>query len=247
MAKNKKSAFAEYASSQTWETSEGFEKLPDFEDGILKLTSGEVRQSGSNFWMLELKWEILQCEDEDLVGKKPAIYLMFESAKGWNPFQVKNFFKQIEVELPDFEEMEDAISELVQSNLTVVASFVTKKEYQTMDISEVVDAPVEEKEEEKKSSTKKSKKKTEPEPEPEPEEKKSSKKKSKKKSDDTETKKKLIAFMENSGVEEVENMSVENTLEEMKAVLSEYEFEEDDCLEEEIELLKSVGLEDIIV
>lgn len=107
-----KKSFADYAGTQSWDT-KGFDPVPDG-DFKVQLMKCEIKQSAeSQHWMMCPQMKILE---GDSAGQMIFSNLMFEGKNGWNPFNPKKFFEGLELELPEFDEMEDSIEELVEND-----------------------------------------------------------------------------------------------------------------------------------
>lgn len=298
-----KSEFQKYAAQvdATWETS-GFEALPDGAYNVV-LDKALIKQAKSQAWMLSLTWKV---EGGDHDGRLTWQNLMFEGKNGWNPWQVKNFFNDVGFELPEFDEIEDAVEDLV-GNLRVAVELTTDGEYQNLAILEVLDEEPEEKPAKKgkaaekpaknakpaaeeKPAVKKGKKAPEPEPEndvPSAEELAEEienidewekddllgfaedygfelKSKTVKKMieevkawvqlqgepadiDEADAedpdREALYEFCVSSGVEDIEE---DMDIDELKEILGEYEFKEEEMTADEVALLEKVGLGEII-
>lgn len=130
-----KSDFQKYAQKvdATWETS-GFTPLDDGEYDVI-LDKCQLKQSKSQFWMLALTFKV---EGGDSDGRLCWSNLFFENKNGWNPWQVKAFFEKIGYEVPEFDELEDVVEDLV-GNLRCAVELKTDGEYQQMEIIEVLD------------------------------------------------------------------------------------------------------------
>ena len=132
--------FSKYSAQQSWDTTGGdFENAPDG-DYVGLLSKGEIKKSGSDYWMLAIQIKITEVGDEDngnFIGKKHFLNLMFEGKNGWNPWKVKAFFKEMGLELPGFGDIEDTVQELIDTNTAVSFTIKTKGEYANTTIKEV--------------------------------------------------------------------------------------------------------------
>jgi hypothetical protein len=134
--------FDKYSANQTWDTTGGdFENLPDGSYvGILH--KAEVKKSGSDYWMLVVQTCVTEVDSEEnanFIGKTHFLNLMFEGKNGWNPWKVKAFFKEMNLELPEFGDIEATVQELVDANTAISFQVKTKGEYSNTKITEVHD------------------------------------------------------------------------------------------------------------
>ena len=134
--------FAKYAADQTWETTGGdFENAPD---GVYtgQFTGVEVKKSGSGYWMLVVKILIAAAEEEEgmpFISKTHYLNMNFEGKNGWNPWKVKQFFKAIGIELPEFKKVEPTLQELVDANTGFNFEIKTKNDFANVKILEVLE------------------------------------------------------------------------------------------------------------
>jgi hypothetical protein len=134
--------FNKYAANQTWDTTGGdFENLPDG-DYVGILHKAEVKKSGSDYWMLVVQVRVTEVDSEEnanFIGKTHFLNLMFEGKSGWNPWKVKAFFKEMNLELPEFGDIEATVQELVDANIAISFQVKTKGEFSNTKITEVHD------------------------------------------------------------------------------------------------------------
>lgn len=132
--------FNKYSANQTWDTTGGdFENLPDG-DFVGILHKCEVKKSGSDYWMLVVQVRVTEVDSEDnanFIGKIHFLNCMFEGKNGWNPWKVKQFFKEMGLELPEFGDIEDTVQELVDANTAISFTVKTKGEFSNTKINEV--------------------------------------------------------------------------------------------------------------
>lgn len=256
------SKFAQYAGNHSWEEGNDFENIPAGEY-VTIFNKAEVKQSQANFWMLAVSLKILEAEDESLVGRLVFLNLMFEGKNGWNPWKVKQFFKELEIELPEFDQIEDAVKELVDNKFGVVLELTYKNDFpnhkvqlvQPEDVPQVEGAGKLDKKPEKlkagkaeKTETKKAgkaEKKVEEVAETKPAGKLSRKKAEavvEKSEEELQAEADLVAlkaFATEGGVEFEEDCDIDA----IKEALGEYEFKAEDMSEEEQQLFDRVELE----
>ena len=145
--------FGKYAETQTWDTNGGDFENPNDGSYVGIITGGEVKKSGSGYWMLLVKIKITEAEEgnEAFIGKTHYVNLNFEGKNGWNPWKVKAFFKEMSLELPEFSDIEDTIVELADANTAVSFDLRTKNDFLNTTITEVLEGykdPLDEEEEE---------------------------------------------------------------------------------------------------
>lgn len=145
--------FGRYAETQTWDTNGGDFENPNDGSYVGIITGGEVKKSGSGYWMLLVKIKITEAEEgnEAFIGKTHYVNLNFEGKNGWNPWKVKAFFKEMSLELPEFSDIEDTVEELASSNTAVSFDLRTKNDFLNTTITEVLEGyedPLDEEEEE---------------------------------------------------------------------------------------------------
>lgn len=248
------SKFAQYAGTHSWDEGNDFEDIPTGEY-VTIFNKAEVKQSQANFWMLAVSLKILEAEDEKLVGRLVFLNLMFEGKNGWNPWKVKQFFKDMEIELPEFDQIEDAVKELVENKFGLVLELSYKNDFpnhkvhliQPEDVPQVEGAGKLDKKPESLKGKKADKKAEAPaKEEVAPKGKMTRKKKEEvapeKSEEELQAEQDLEAlktFATEGGVEFEEGAD----LEALKGALGEYEFTAEDMSEEEQQLFDRVGLE----
>jgi len=133
--------FGRYAETQTWDTNGGDFENPNDGSYVGIITGGEVKKSGSGYWMLLVKIKITEAEEgnEAFIGKTHYVNLNFEGKNGWNPWKVKAFFKEMSLELPEFSDIEDTVEELTSSNTAVSFDLRTKNDFLNTTITEVLE------------------------------------------------------------------------------------------------------------
>lgn len=150
--------FGRYAETQTWDTNGGDFENPNDGSYVGIITGGEVKKSGSGYWMLLVKIKITEAEEgnEAFIGKTHYVNLNFEGKNGWNPWKVKAFFKEMSLELPEFSDIEDTIVELADANTAVSFDLRTKNDFLNTTITEVLEGyedPLDEEEENENESS----------------------------------------------------------------------------------------------
>jgi len=257
------SKFAQYAGTHSWDEGNDFEDIPAGEY-VTIFNKAEVKQSQADFWMLAVSLKILEAEDEKLVGRLVFLNLMFEGKNGWNPWKVKQFFKDMEIELPEFDQIEDAVKELVENKFGLVLELSYKNGFpnhkvnliQPEDVPQGVGAG---KLDKKPEGLKNKKAEAPAKEEPAPKGKMARKKKEEvveKSEEEVQAEKDLVEKSEEEvqaekDLEALKTFATEGgadleegaDLEALKEALGEYEFAAEDMSEEEQELFDRVGLE----
>ena len=133
--------FGKYTETLTWDTNGGDFENPNDGSYVGIITGGEVKKSGSGYWMLLVKIKITEAEEgnEAFIGKTHYVNLNFEGKNGWNPWKVKAFFKEMSLELPEFSDIEDTIMELADANTAVSFDVRTKNDFLNTTITEVLE------------------------------------------------------------------------------------------------------------
>ena len=149
--------FGKYAETQTWDTNGGDFENPNDGSYVGIITDGEVKKSGSGYWMLLVKIKITEAEEDNeaFIGKTHYVNLNFEGKNGWNPWKVKAFFKEMSIELPEFSDIEDTVVELASSNTAVSFDLITKNDFLNTTITEVLEGykdPLDEEEDEEEEN-----------------------------------------------------------------------------------------------
>lgn len=265
------SSFAQYANSKnvTWDTNDDFEDVPDG-GYIAKLHKAEVKQSkSSKNWMLALQWKIKEDEENEgqYEGRLAFSNLMFEGKDGWNPWAVKAFFEDLGLELPEFEDMEETMDALVEENNLIEIEIVTENDYTSINAVSIIGPGEDDEEEEEEETSKKSKskskgKKSKPEPEEEEDEDDEDDEDEDEEDDesddddsddedeeedeeeeDDEALEALQGFLDAYGAEYDEDADVDD----LKSIIAEYEFPEEELDEEEKQLLIDNDLSSCII
>ena len=99
------------------------------------------QQSKKGFWMLSIQYKIQQDPDnnDQYVGRLCFGLAMFETTKGWNPWKVKEFFTNLGVELPEFEDMESFLDELVGAKGLYEINIETDGDFTSSNLVSVLD------------------------------------------------------------------------------------------------------------
>jgi len=133
--------FGKYSANQTWDTNGGDFENPNDGSYVGIITDGEVKKSGSDYWMLLVKIKITEAEEENeaFIGKTHFLNLNFEGKNGWNPWKVKAFFKEMGLELPEFSDIEDVVKELADNGTAISFDLKTKNDFLNTKITEVLE------------------------------------------------------------------------------------------------------------
>lgn len=137
--------FADYAAGKGWGEGGGdFENLPDG-SYVGLITAGALKQNGKECWRQEIRLKILEAENESWVGKTYFDHRPFETEKGgWNPWKVREFYQALGLELPEMDELECVLSNIVDSGMVVTFDLKTKGKFQNMEIVEAHETALEE-------------------------------------------------------------------------------------------------------
>jgi len=129
-----KKSFAAYASDKTWDST-GFESLGEG-DYIGRVSKTEIKQSKNNDWMMLAHLKVAEGDDE---GKLGFFVGMFEKDGNWNPYAPKAFFAALGLELPEFEDMEDELENLVEEEIHVAFTVTEKNGFTNLEVTEIVE------------------------------------------------------------------------------------------------------------
>ena len=109
-------AFQNYVAGQGWGADGGdFEAVKEgvYIGRLHKATIKQANSSGN--WMLAIQIKITEAAEglEAYIGRLHFLNLRFSGKNGFNPWQVKAFFKACGMELPEIESCDEAVGEMI--------------------------------------------------------------------------------------------------------------------------------------
>lgn len=134
-------AFQNYVAGQGWGADGGdFEAVKEgvYIGRLHKATIKQANSSGN--WMLAIQIKITEAAEglEAYIGRLHFLNLRFSGKNGFNPWQVKAFFKSCGMELPEIESCDEAVGEMIAENGAVQFRVFEKDGFTNTEIKQYI-------------------------------------------------------------------------------------------------------------
>ena len=163
-------AFQNYVAGQGWGADGGdFEAVKEgvYIGRLHKATIKQANSSGN--WMLAIQIKITEAAEglEAYIGRLHFLNLRFSGKNGFNPWQVKAFFKACGMELPEIESCDEAVGEMIAEGGAVQFRVFEKDGFTNTEIKQYIPGYEEPTEGAEQEPEEEPEAETAPDPEPE--------------------------------------------------------------------------------